>query len=291
MDYGLVLPSLGDDASREGIAAAAELAEAHGFSDVWGTDHLLVDPAAAEDYGRIFEILTTLAWVAARTETVKVGASVVVVPMRNAAILAKELATIDVLSNGRLIAGFGVGWNATEFANVGVADRFAVRGAYTDEAIALCRHLWSGSSEPFRGRFHELEDFVFGPLPPRREIPIWLGGRDERALRRAGRLADGYHSSGAGPESFAKRLAVVRTAAEEAGRPLPRLSARVRLELDAQPQASFYTMHGSAERIAGEIRGFAELGVEHLALAFPPRDPDGLRRAVERFVDEIRPLA
>ncbi|HSL98308.1 MAG TPA: TIGR03619 family F420-dependent LLM class oxidoreductase [Candidatus Deferrimicrobiaceae bacterium] len=290
MDYGLVLPSLGDGASREGIDAALELAATHGFTDVWGTDHLLVDASAADDYGRIFEILTTLAWVAGRSETVKVGASVVVAPMRNAVVLAKELATIDVLSNGRLIAGFGVGWNATEFANVGASDRFAVRGAYTEETVALCRHLWSGSTEPFRGRFHELEDFVFGPLPPRREIPIWLGGRDERALRRAGRLADAYHSSGAGPGSFAKRLAVVRAAAEEAGRPLPRLSARVRLELDAPPQATFYTMHGSAERIAAEIRAFAELGVDHLALAFPPREPKDLRRAVGRFVEDVRPL-
>lgn len=290
MDYGLVLPSLGEGASAEGLAAAVELAEAHGFSDVWGTDHLLVDPAAADEYGRIFEIVTTLAWVAARSETIGIGASVLVVPMRNAVILAKELATLDVLSSGRLIAGFGVGWNAAEFANAGVADRFAVRGAYTEEAIALCRHLWSGSTEPFHGRFHEFEAFVFGPLPPRREIPIWLGGRDERALRRAGRLADAYHASGAGPGSFAKRLAVVRTAAEEAGRRLPRLSARVRLELDAPPQPTFYTMHGAAERIAGEIRAFADLGVDHLALAFPPRDPEGLRAAVARFSEEIRPL-
>ncbi|HSL98226.1 MAG TPA: LLM class flavin-dependent oxidoreductase, partial [Candidatus Deferrimicrobiaceae bacterium] len=90
MDYGLMLPSLGDGASREGIDAAVELAAAHGFTDVWGTDHLLVDASAAEDYGRIFEILTTLAWVAGRSETVKVGASVVVAPMRNAVVLAKE---------------------------------------------------------------------------------------------------------------------------------------------------------------------------------------------------------
>lgn len=290
MDYGLVLPSLGDEASREGLEAAVELAEEHGFTDVWATDHLLVDPSAADDYGRIFEILTTLAWIAGRSSSLGLGASVVVVPMRNAVVLAKELATIDGLSDGRLIAGFGVGWNRAEFENVGVAERFAVRGAYTEETIALCRHLWSGSSEPFRGRFHAFEDFVFAPLPPRGAIPIWLGGRDERALRRAGRLADGYHASAASPAELAKRIAVVRAAAGEAGRPMPRLSARVRLELGAGPQ-SFYTMHGSAEQIATEIRGFAELGVDHLALAFPPRDPGGLRRAVRRFVDEVRPIS
>ncbi|MBI3751930.1 MAG: LLM class flavin-dependent oxidoreductase, partial [Chloroflexi bacterium] len=111
MDFGLVLPSIGDESSREGIAAAAELAERHGFTDVWGTDHLLVDHSAAEDYGRTFEIITTLAWVAGRFRTVHVGASVVIAPMRNAVVLAKELATIDELSDGRLIVGLGAGWS------------------------------------------------------------------------------------------------------------------------------------------------------------------------------------
>src|SRR5215831_14917086 len=98
MDYGLILPAIGDDATREGLEAACEAAERHGFSDVWGTDHLLVGDDAREDYGRTYEIVSLLAWVAGRYRTVKVGASVVVVPMRNAVVLAKELATIDALS-------------------------------------------------------------------------------------------------------------------------------------------------------------------------------------------------
>jgi probable F420-dependent oxidoreductase len=290
MDFGLVLPSIGDDASREGIAAAAELAERHGFTDVWGTDHLLVPHSAAEDYGRTFEILTTLAWVAGRFRKVRVGASVVIAPMRNAVVLAKELATLDELSEGRLIVGLGGGWNEPEFANVGVVDRFHVRGAYLDETIALARHLWSGAREPFHGRFHQFEDFVFGPLPPQGEgLPIWLGGRHPKALERAGRLADAYHASASGPASFEERIPVIRTAAEAAGRPMPRLSGRVRIELDGQAQ-SFYTLHGDAQAVVDEIRRFAELGVDHLALAFPERDPEGLTRSVERFVAEVRPL-
>src|SRR5215207_2149920 len=194
MDYGLVLPSLGDEANLEGMVAAVELAERHGFTDVWVTDHLLVDNDAAEDYGRIYEAITTLAWVAGRSSEIRLGASVIVVPMRNAVVLAKELATLDALSGGRLIAGFGVGWNAAEFAKVGLADRFHERGAYTDETIAICRHLWSGSTEAFQGRFHSFDDYAFGPLPAQgANVPIWIGARDERALRRVGRLADAYH--------------------------------------------------------------------------------------------------
>ncbi|MES1239825.1 MAG: LLM class flavin-dependent oxidoreductase, partial [Chloroflexota bacterium] len=146
MDYGLALPNIGFDANLEGIAAAVTLAEQHGFTDVWATDHLLVNHAAAEDYGRTYESITTLAWLAAKSSTVRLGLSVLVVPMRNAVVIAKQLATLDALSGGRAIAGFGVGWSQDEFANVGAGERFHARGAFTEETVALCRHLWSGTS-------------------------------------------------------------------------------------------------------------------------------------------------
>lgn len=290
MDYGLVLPNLGAGASPEGLRAAVEAAEDHGFTDVWTTDHVLIDRENESDYGRLFEAVTTLAWLAGLSRAIRLGTSVVVVPMRNAVVLAKELATLDALSGGRLIAGFGVGWNTKEFANVGVADRFHRRGAYLDETIAVCRHLWSGSTDPFRGRFHEFDDFGFEPLPAQgAALPIWLGARDERALRRVGRVADAYHASATKPSAYAPRIPVIRAAAEAAGRPMPRLSARVRIELDGGAE-SFYTMHGTPAEVAAEIRAFADLGVDHLALAFPPRDPDGIRRAVDRFTTEVLPL-
>lgn len=290
MDYGLALPSLGAAANREGLIAAVEAAERHGLRDVWATDHLLVPHDAADDYGRIFEAVTTLAWIAGFSREIRLGASVIVVPMRNAVVLAKELATIDVLSGGRLIAGFGVGWSAAEFANVGVEGVFHKRGAYVEETVAVCRHLWSGNTEPFRGQFHQFEDFVFGPLPAQGgDVPIWIGARDERALRRVGRIADGYHASATSPDGYAPRIPIIRAAAEAAGRPMPLLSARARVELDAGAE-SFYTMHGSPEDVAGEIRAFAALGVTHLTVAFPPRDADGLTRAVDRFMTEVVPL-
>ncbi len=286
-----MLPSMGDASSTEGIVAACEAAERHGLSDVWGTDHLLVDASAAEEYGRIYEIVSTLAWVAGRYAKVRIGTSVIVVPMRNAVVLAKELATIDALSGGRLIVGLGVGWNEPEFGNVGVADRFHVRGAYLNETIALMRHLWSGSREPFHGRFHAFDDFVFGPLPAQgAAVPIWVGGRSERALERVGRIADAFHATSSGPDTFAARVPIIRAAADAAGRPMPRLSARVRIDLGGAREPRSYTMYGSPEDVAGEIRGFAEAGVDHLALAFPERDPEGLTRAVERFATEVVPL-
>src|ERR1700675_4383226 len=130
MDYGICLPNMPDGASREGIEAAAEVAQRLGWSTVWTTDHVMVPHSDAGDYGRIYEAILTLAWVGARYARVRLGTSVIVVPQRNALILAKELATLDDLSGGRVTAGVGIGWNETEFANLDAAERFHVRGAY-----------------------------------------------------------------------------------------------------------------------------------------------------------------
>jgi probable F420-dependent oxidoreductase len=290
MDYGLCLPNFPDGASPEGIEAAADVTERLGWSTVWTTDHVLVDRTAAEDYGRIYEAILTLAWVGARHPGVRLGTSVIVVPQRNAVLLAKELATLDSLSGGRVIAGVGVGWSEPEFRNLGVADRFAVRGAYLDETIRLWRHLWSGSTEPFHGRFHTIDDFAFEPLPSRGgDLPIVVGGRAAAALRRAGTLADGYHSSATGPAGFAERVPVVLAAALAASRPVPWLSARVRVEFDVVT-GDAYAMRGTPEAIAAEVRAFADLGATHLALAFATTDPIEIAARAERFARDVAPL-
>jgi probable F420-dependent oxidoreductase len=290
MDYGICLPNMPDGSNPEGIDAAAAVAEKLGWSTVWTTDHVLVNRASAADYGRIFEAILTLAWVGARHTKIKLGTSVIVVPQRNAILLAKELATLDALSGGRVIAGVGVGWNEAEFANLGVADRFHVRGAYLDETINLWRHLWSGSTQPFKGRFHALDDFTFGPLPAQGAgLPIWVGGRSDAALRRAGGLADGYHSSAVGPDEYRPRAAKVSEAAKAAGRTAA-FSARVNVRL-GESTGSGYAMRGSPEAVAAEVRAFAELGVTHLALAFGQTSAEGVTAAAERFAREVAPLA
>jgi alkanesulfonate monooxygenase SsuD/methylene tetrahydromethanopterin reductase-like flavin-dependent oxidoreductase (luciferase family) len=176
-----------------------------------------------------------------------------------------------------------------------MSDRFHVRGAYLDETIALWRHLWSGSTEPFRGRFDEFEDFVFGPLPAQgAKLPILVGGTAEAALRRAGRLGDGYHATATGPAGLKPRIPIIRAAAEDAGRPMPALSARVRVAFDEPAHSSTarpYAMRGSAEEIAAEVKAFAELGVEHLAMLFEADSADGIVHAAERFAADVAPLA
>jgi len=293
MDYGLALPNFLEGSSADGIEAAAEAAERLGFSTVWTTDHVLIDHAFEAEYGRIYEAILTLAHVGARTSRLKLGTSVIVVPQRQAVVLAKELATLDNLTRGRLIAGVGAGWSVAEYAHLGVADRFHVRGAYLDETIRLWRHLWSGSAEPFDGRFNHLTDFVFEPLPAQTGgPPIVVGGSSDAALRRAGMLGDGYHFSVAPPTAVAERVPRVRAAAESAGRPMPPVSGRVTLRFDAPPPAAGqpYAMTGAPEVVAAEVRAYAGAGVDHLALVLRETDPARYVAIAERFAKEVMPL-
>ena len=290
MDYGLCLPNFRDGASREGMEAGAETAERLGWSTVWTTDHVMVPTSAADDYGTNFDAVEVLVWIGARFARVRLGTSVVVVPQRNAVVLAKELASLDALSGGRLVAGVGAGWNEQEFENLAVADRFHVRGAYLDETIDLWRHLWSGSTEPFHGRFHQFDDFAFRPLPEQgAAVPIVVGGRVEAALRRAGGKGDWYHSSATSAAKYADRVPVIRAAAEAAGRPMPRLTARAWTEF-GPASSNHYAIRGSTEEMAAEIRAFAEAGVEHLAVWFDATDPGELVGLMERFDREVAPL-
>jgi probable F420-dependent oxidoreductase len=293
MKYGICLPNFTDLASPEAIEAAAGVAERLGWETVWTTDHVLVDRGKdAADYRTVYDAILTLAWVGARHPSLRLGTSVIVVPQRNAIVLAKELATLDTLTDGRVIVGVGVGWNRKEFANLDEADRFHVRGSYVNETIALWRHLWSGSTEPFAGRFHSIDDFAFAPLPPQgAALQILVGGRAEAALKRAGTLGDGYHSSASSPQSYAKRVPIIRAAAEAAGRPMPALSARVRVEFGpADPGSRYYAMRGTSEEVAAEVRAFAEIGVERLALSWAEVPAAEIVASAERFAAEVVPL-
>ena len=289
MDYGLVLPTMHDGASAEGIEAAAEVAERVGWSDVWTTDHVLVEHDASNEYGRIFEAILTLAHIGARHPTLRLGTSVIVVPQRQSVVLAKELATLDALSRGRVIAGVGIGWDRVEFANLGMADRFAVRGAYLDETVRLWRHLWGGATGSFHGRFHHIDDFVFEPLPPQGVgLPVWFGGRAPAALERAGRLGDAYHSSSTSPATYAERIPAIRAAAEAAGRPMLTLSARLRVVPGPAPAgADDYALRGSPDEIRAGIADWAAIGVTHLALYFESVTPEAIVRDVDWFAREI----
>lgn len=290
MRIGLILPTKGDGAGPEGVNAGAETAGRLGWSSVWVTDHMLVPPGdEAAEYGWILEALTTLAWVGGRHPSLRLGTSVVVPAMRDAVQLAKELATIDHLTGGRLIVGVGVGdeGDITEYTNLGKADRFRVRGAYLDETIALWRHLWSGSTEPFDGRFHQLRDYVFQPVPPQAAaLPIWSGGRSARAVTRAATLTDGYHASQTGPADLRERWPALLEQRASTGRPRPTLSIRTRVKFGA-PAGSVYSLVGTPRAMIGELLSFDALGVDDLIVVLEGVRPDDIVAAAERFDREV----
>jgi probable F420-dependent oxidoreductase len=290
MEIGLVLPTIGPGAGRESVEAGAETAVALGWTSVWVTDHLLVPRGSeADEYGTILEALVTLSYVAARFETLTVGTSAIIPPMRNPVVLAKELATLDVLSRGRLVVGVGVADrdDAGEFRNLGMEHRMSRRGDLVDESIALWRHLWSGDPAPFAGEFHHLDDYVFRPLPPQKgAIPIWTGGRSDRALVRAARLADGYHAARTGPDDLAERLPLLRRLCEEVDRPLPTLSVRARVHFRPR-RHDVYTIGGSAAEMRDDVRRFARLGVEHLIVVLDETEPARITAAARRLHDDV----
>ncbi len=154
-----------------------------------------------------------------------------------------------------------------------MADRFHVRGAYLDETIRLWRHLWSGSTEPFHGRFHVIDDFAFGPLPAQAPLPIVVGGRDERALRRAGTLADGYHSSAVGPAAYAG--ARRRSSGPRPRRPGARRRGSRPGCASRPARRPAAAMRCAARRTTSRRRSgaWAALGTTHLALYFDATDP------------------
>lgn len=290
MDIGLVLPTIGPGASRESLEIGAETATRLGWRSVWATDHLMVPKAAeAEEYGTILEAIVALTHVAARYQDLVIGTSAIVPPMRNSVILAKELATLDILSQGRLIVAVGVADSADlpEFRNLGAEDRMTHRGAIVDETIRLWRHLWSGGQPPFQGRYHRLDDYVFLPLPSQGgDLPIWSGGRSRRAVERAATLADGYHAARTSPDDLERLLPSLRSLSEAAGRPMPVLSVRARVQFDVT-DGDVYAFRGSASAMRRDVERFADLGVAHVIVVLEETEPTRIVEMAERFQSEV----
>jgi probable F420-dependent oxidoreductase len=291
ISLGICIPNFRAGTGPETMLAATQTAERLGWHSAFATDHILVDSVdRAANYRHIYEAVASLAWLSGQTTTIRLGLSVLVAPMRNAVVLAKELATIDALSDGRLIAGVGIGWNRTEFESVGEGDRFRQRGRWLEETVALWRHLWGGGQGPYVGRFDRIDEGHFSPLPPQgAELPIWVGATAEPALRRAGRIADGYHATGSSPEQLRERATVVAAAADGSGRPRPTASARLRVDFTGSGTGPA-VVSGSPEEMGARMRAYRDAGATHVALDFVETDPDMAAKAIERFEHEVRPL-
>src|SRR3954453_3198985 len=194
MQIGIHLPHIGRKAGPDSIRRAAVQAEELGFADVWVSEHIIVPKDSSYPPSPNFwDPVLTLTWAAAATQRVKLGTSVLVLPMRHPLPLAKELATLQNLSEGRLILGAGVGWLEAEFEALGVP--FRERGRRMDEGIAMMRAVWSEDPVSFESKTIPAVIDSMRSLPqPEQPIPIWIGGTSEPALKRAARH-EGWHGS------------------------------------------------------------------------------------------------
>ena len=191
MHFGVILPNYGRDSSPDGIRRTAKLAEELGFDSVWATEHIIVGPDGVDPYGRVYAPLVTLAWIAGFTSRVALGTSIVLAPLHHPMHLAKEVATLQELSGGRVRLGVGMGWHRDEYEFLGVP--FECRGRRGDEVIRVMRAIWSGARD-YEGPFWSFHDATSEPLPsPQPEI--WVGGSSDRAIRRARELGDVWHPS------------------------------------------------------------------------------------------------
>ena len=181
MHVGVILPNYGEGSTPEGIRHVAEAAAELGLDSVWATEHVIVGPEAQDAFGCVFEPLAVLGWITGFTERVGLGTSVLILPLHHPMRLAKEAATLQHLSGGRLLLGVGMGWHEDEFRFMGVP--FKGRGRRGDEAIRLMRALWRGETS-FAGEHWSFEDASFALLP---EPPpeLWIGGGSERGAPRA----------------------------------------------------------------------------------------------------------
>lgn len=200
-------------AGPEGLWRLVDLCECTDIDSLWFNERLSSPQP-------VLEPLATMAAVAARTRRLKFGPSVLVAPFRSPVLLARELATIDFLSDGRMLPAIGVGAEQDrEFRAAGVP--FKERGRRTDEAIHIMRLCWSEDSVTFAGEFWRLEAITVLPRPRQQPFPLWIGGNSEAAMRRAGRLGDGWIPSFIAPEAFRIGVDKTRQFAAEAGREVP----------------------------------------------------------------------
>ena len=194
MKFGVCIPNYGETFSVDGMRTVAIEAERMGYDSLWTTDHILMPPQSGTPYETVLDSITSLAYLAAHTSTVKLGVSSLILAMRNPVVAVKQLATVDQLSRGRLMLATSAGWNEQEFAHLGVD--FHTRGKRLDESIRLLRKLWAGENPvQFQGRNlpHKIGQAVFRPNPIQKHLTIWIAGSSEAAMRRAIKLGDAWH--------------------------------------------------------------------------------------------------
>jgi probable F420-dependent oxidoreductase len=310
MEYGLHLPASSATVKPEELVRFAHQAEALGFYCITVADHVIVPTNISVPYpytvdgkypgtGYHLETLMTMAFLAGATQRIRFITSVMILPYRNPIVTAKMLASLDVLSGGRVIVGAGVGWMKEEFENL-QAPEYAERGRVTDEYIRAFRELWSSDKPTFKGKFVNFSNLIFLPKPVQKPtIPIWIGGHSKAALKRAGELGDGWHPIGGvptiplEPDDLKKDWAVMAEYARKAGRDPKTIRVALKGSLfDKEKKIADRRRRfmGTAADIASDIREYQDAGVD--TMIFDVRQPSSAAtlERMEWMAKEVYPL-
>lgn len=297
----------------ETIARTARRGEELGFAYVSVPDHTVIPRQIESRYpynesggfpggpGPALDQLALVAFLASVTTSIRLLTSVLVLPIRNPVVMANQLATIDVLSGGRLTAGCGVGWLREEFEAAGV-DLFDERAAVSAEYIQAFRELWTSDDPTFAGEYVRFSEIVAEPKPIQRPaIPIWIGGESPGARRRAGRLADAWYPINVNPRypldtlrPFSDARDTVRRHAEEAGRDPADVGIALSGGWDPEarpgPEGKRLPFTGQPEQVARDLQEWEAAGVETLIVRFPTTSPGDVVERLAEFAETVMPL-
>ena len=285
MKIGVVFPQTEISADPGAVKAYAQAAESMGYEHLLAYDHVLgastrnrpdfIGPYTSDSF--FHEIFVLFGYLAGVTERVELATGVVILGQRQTALVAKQAAAIDVLSNGRLRLGIGVGWNDVEY--VALNENFRNRGKRSEEQIAVMRELWTNEIIDFEGRWHRVPDAGLNPLPVQRPIPVWIGGYVPATMDRIGRIADGWFPRDQPGEGLEKDLERIATAAKAAGRKPSDIGMEGRIKLHEFPEDGW----------AAATDAWREAGATHLSVVTTDGglDPDGHIDIVKRYREMI----
>jgi probable F420-dependent oxidoreductase len=295
MNYGVVLPIWQlTVAEAESLATRAEEL---GLDGVFVPDHILAKPATTQHYGGHWpDPFSLLAFLAGRTRRIQLGASVIVLPYRNALVAAKAAATVDQASGGRFIFGIGVGWDEAEFVDLKLP--FKERGRLSDDYIRAIKAAWAADIPQYTGPYVSFSGATFSPRPQQQpHPPIWVGGSpggvSSPSVRRCAELGDAWHPLGLSLDDIEKGYATLRDLAKRAGRGSAiGLAPRNALDLTEAPKGSGRAaFQGTVGEVATDIRRVRGLGASWMTFDLPRAGVPAMVRAMERLAREVKPAA
>jgi probable F420-dependent oxidoreductase len=280
MKFGIAFANSGPFSKPELMGHLATTAERCGFESLWTVEHVVIPvqhtpypgskdgQMAGGDTVAIPDPLIPLAYVAAITKTIKLATGILILPQRHPIYTAKVVATLDVLSGGRVILGIGSGWMKEEFESLGID--FHKRGAMTDEAIQSLRALWGEGTSSFQGKHFKFGPVHSYPKPVKYDVPIHVGGHSPAAARRAGRYGDGFFPTVANPDKLKELFDLVRSEARKAGR---------------NPDQIEFTAMSSMK--PDHLKALADIGVARVVTTPPSSKPEVLTQALEKLQQEV----